>query len=371
MDCFDEKGLEDVLQPGLSVQEAIDLLLADEDEVLERNIFITPPEPNVFSDEDSGDEDEMVIDNLSGRQLRAEAEVRVREDLEEELGENLSIPSQKTLSVPSCSTTREATPSHSVCSSRRKAPYKKKIQLKHTKTATNLVKKKRSTNKTRNQAHPKKTKTIEWMEGDLQDNSREFPAPDYSVYEGYTPVQMFEEFIDEEVVNLIVTETTRYALQKNVPDSNITTDEIRCFLGILYFTSYHNLPSKRMYWEKSPDTNVPLVANAMRRGRFEQILRCFHVCDNESFDPNSSDKLWKLQPLIKLLKKKFASHFIPEKTLSYDESMVRYFGKHSIKQFIPTKPIRQDRYSIPKIIYMNDGGEGRIAGCKCDQGGGR
>ncbi|KAF6200370.1 hypothetical protein GE061_006673 [Apolygus lucorum] len=35
---------------------------------------------------DSGDEEEMLIDKLSGRQLRAEAEVRVREDLEEVLG---------------------------------------------------------------------------------------------------------------------------------------------------------------------------------------------------------------------------------------------------------------------------------------------
>ncbi|KAF6210431.1 hypothetical protein GE061_013537 [Apolygus lucorum] len=62
MDCFDQKALEDVLQPGLSVQEAIDILLVDEDYVLERNIFITPP---FISDEDSGDEEEMLIDNLA------------------------------------------------------------------------------------------------------------------------------------------------------------------------------------------------------------------------------------------------------------------------------------------------------------------
>ncbi|KAF6216243.1 hypothetical protein GE061_000583 [Apolygus lucorum] len=70
----DENELRSILQPGISVQEAIELLLADDDEFFDREIVIAPPEPNVLSDEDSGDEDTCTVDNLSQRQLLADAE---------------------------------------------------------------------------------------------------------------------------------------------------------------------------------------------------------------------------------------------------------------------------------------------------------
>lgn len=33
-------------------------------------------------------------------------------------------------------------------------------------------------------------------------------------------------------------------------------------------------------------------------------------------------------------------HFHPEQHLSYDESMIAYFGRHGCKQFIKGKPMR-------------------------------
>ena len=57
-----------------SLQEAIAIIEERDDEVAK--IFIEPPEVALNSDEDSADEDSGgLIDNLAGRQLRAEAEV--------------------------------------------------------------------------------------------------------------------------------------------------------------------------------------------------------------------------------------------------------------------------------------------------------
>lgn len=39
-------------------------------------------------------------------------------------------------------------------------------------------------------------------------------------------------------------------------------------------------------------------------------------------------------------KSKCLKNFLPQKHLAYDESMVKYFGKHGCKQFIRGKPIR-------------------------------
>jgi len=52
--------------------------MLEEDEFQSADIFILPPEDPTRSDEDSGpDDDDGHIDNLSGNQLRAEAEATI------------------------------------------------------------------------------------------------------------------------------------------------------------------------------------------------------------------------------------------------------------------------------------------------------
>lgn len=41
-----------------------------------------------------------------------------------------------------------------------------------------------------------------------------------------------------------------------------------------------------------------------------------------------------------MLKQRFIENWIPEQHLDFDESMIKYFGRHSCKQFIRGKPIR-------------------------------
>lgn len=52
-------------------------------------IFIEPPDANVLTDKDSGDEEEGgLVDNLSGQQLLAGAEVRLKKPANEEPDES-------------------------------------------------------------------------------------------------------------------------------------------------------------------------------------------------------------------------------------------------------------------------------------------
>jgi hypothetical protein len=73
----------------------------------------------------------------------------------------------------------------------------------------------------------------------------------------------------------LVEETKNYALFLNFFDPNITGDEIRCFLAILYASEYNNLSSKRHYWDSSNDLKNVVVNQAMRCDRFLQICRFF------------------------------------------------------------------------------------------------
>ncbi|KAG5861547.1 hypothetical protein JTB14_016708 [Gonioctena quinquepunctata] len=67
-------------------------------------------------------------------------------------------------------------------------------------------------------------------------------------------------------------------------------------------------------------------------------MRVFHCAVDSK--PNLEDKVWKLRSFINKLKSKYVEHYQPEKHGSYDESMIKYYGRHPCKQFIRDKPIR-------------------------------
>lgn len=148
---------------------------------------------------------------------------------------------------------------------------------------------------------------------------------------------LFKLFWSEEFVNLMVVETNRYAQQKGNHVLNVTSDEIYVFLGIMLLTGYHKLHSKRAYWSVEPDVHTPIVANAMRRARFEEIMRYLHFSDNSLLD--GTDSMAKIRPIMKQMNN--ASKILPPgEKLSIDESMIKYYGHHGAKQFIRGKPIR-------------------------------
>lgn len=85
----------------------------------------------------------------------------------------------------------------------------------------------------------------------------------------------------------------------------------------------------------------------MSRDRWEQIKSSLRFNDN-SVCP-SEDKLFKVRPVIDLLKESFAR--IPmDHMLSLDEQMVPFKGVSSLKQYLPSKLHRWDY----KLFFLGD-----------------
>lgn len=275
------------------------MLEEDDDDIAApgvREIFITPPEASELTDEDSAEEDEGgLLDNLGRNQLSAPAEV-VLENNQRISGQPFYEEEEEVQQV--------------------NAEEVQDVQPPH-----------------------KKPKfTFKWIDGDIVSNIPTQPKPNYSQFHNKTVVEVFEMFLDDTIINLFVEESNRYAGFINCPPPNITKEEIRCFIGILFLTGYVVLPGKRFYWDTGSDMNNKLVSEAMRRDRFIQIMRFLHCTDNSKLD--KKDKMCKLRPFIDLLKSNFLKHFVPVEHLNYDEAMVKYFGRHSCKQYIKGKPIR-------------------------------
>ena len=243
------------------------------------------PDVNLDSDEDSADEDSGGLIDLTGRQLRAPAEAvlasgdRIGGEIEE------------------CHT-EEIT-------KRRKSSKEQRVR--------------------------------QWKKDDIVEKELLFPMPDVSEYRNMSCYQVTELFLDCEVISFLVDQLTKYALQKNMPDPKVTTEEMKCFLGILVLSGYNNLPGKKCYWDSSEDMRNHMVYNAMRRDRFIQILRFIHCADNTAL--YQKDKMGKLRPLMNMMKKRFMKHFKPTQELNYDESMIEYYGRHGCEQCIRGKPI--------------------------------
>lgn len=244
-------------------------------------IVILPPDnandPN--TDEDSGEEDDIVVNNLPGAQLRAEAHVVFEDEWDSD--------DEKPLSE--------------------------------------LV-----------ERIPKKIKKFNYSQSDLQPNVSSW-IPIQNVSNNLSPATIFKLFFDDQIIGQIVNFSNIYAQQRNRL-GNITTDEMYCFIGILILSGYCSVSRKNMYWQNSDDTNNKLICAAMSRDRFQFVLSNIHCNNNNNL--NSKDKFAKMRPLFDSLNKKNLEYAPVEENHSIDEAMVPYFGRHGCKQFIRGKPIR-------------------------------
>lgn len=157
--------------------------------------------------------------------------------------------------------------------------------------------------------------------------------------EKLSPIQIFEKLFSEDVFQLIIDQSIIYAAQKNHHGFKISAIEVRTFIGILILTGYISVPQERMYWSNDEDLAILSIKLAMTRDRFLEIKRFLHLADNSKMG-SSSDRMYKLRPLTDLLTKNFCQWGVFHRDLSIDESMVKYFGGHPAKQFIRGKPVR-------------------------------
>ncbi|XP_021194177.3 piggyBac transposable element-derived protein 3 [Helicoverpa armigera] len=281
----------------LSVNDIISHL-EDNDDVLSADIYITPPDNYDKSDEDSGDEESSNINHLSRQQLLAQAEFRA------------TVSSQSNLDIIESVSNEVSIDNNTHGDLSVQPPAKKK----------------------------KCPATRKWRKVDIPVKTEKTSEPPHFLEHLDTPVHFFELFFDEDVFELIRSETEKNAIQKGYHNFKVTTEEIKRFIGILLLSGYNSVARYRMYWEQSVDCNFQGVAAAMPRNRFEELLRFFHVADNNNLAPQ--DKFAKVRPLWNLLNKRWVKYYPGDRNLSIDESMIPYFGKHGTKQHIHGKPIR-------------------------------
>lgn len=160
------------------------------------------------------------------------------------------------------------------------------------------------------------------------------------------PVALYKLFFTDNIVEMIVDETNKYAEQfkNNLPSTSrmhqqawrsVTRDEMTTFIGILPIIGVVQLPEIRLYWSNSNMYANTCIKKAMKRDRFLSILKYLHFSDNTT--AGITDKLHKIRNIVETIVDTFKSAIKPGKSIVIDESMVPWRGRLRFRQYIPGK----------------------------------
>lgn len=167
------------------------------------------------------------------------------------------------------------------------------------------------------------TVETKWVKCDAKyntDSSNSEIANNLDSLQGKSVVEIFEEFLSDKLLALVINQSEMYANQKNHPGFRISKEEIKTFIGILLISGYHELPQEDMYWERARDVGVSGVYEAMPKNRFRDVKKFLHLNDNSKID--KSDKMFKLRLFFDTVGEEFLKFDIFHGELSLDEMMV-------------------------------------------------
>ncbi|KAJ4448708.1 hypothetical protein ANN_00099 [Periplaneta americana] len=148
------------------------------------------------------------------------------------------------------------------------------------------------------------------------------------------------QFIDEDFVQIIVTETNRYASQSHAAEwKDTTVDEMYVFIGLILLQSIIKKPNYQMYWTKNPILETPIFRHALPFQRFSILKKYLHFSNNSVYDPENhpQPKLNKVWPILNFLSTKFSGLCTPERDVTIDESLMLYKGRLAWVQYLPLK----------------------------------
>ncbi|XP_054744277.1 piggyBac transposable element-derived protein 4-like [Anastrepha obliqua] len=175
--------------------------------------------------------------------------------------------------------------------------------------------------------------------------------------EDVTPLRLFRMFWTEDLVEVISFQTNLYATKEGKPFSPTSPSEIQTFLAINMVIGIKKLPSYKDYWSSAPDLRDSYISFCMPLNRFSWLLGCLHLNDNNLMP--DYNKLYKVRPMLEILRRNFRNNYKPSESIAVDESMIKFKGGSSLKQYMPKKPIKRG-YNKQVTRRKRDGSAVRI-----------
>ena len=132
--------------------------------------------------------------------------------------------------------------------------------------------------------------------------------------------------------------------QKKSNWKDVSKKEIESFLGLVILMGINNLPDMKLYWSSDMVFQNTFISSIMSRNRFLQFFYNLYLADN-SLEPKRGSreysKIYKVENFTEILRRNFQKSYTLGRYGSIDESMIKFKGRSSLKQYLPLKPIKR------------------------------
>lgn len=166
-----------------------------------------------------------------------------------------------------------------------------------------------------------------------------------------SPLNSFQLFFSDELLQEIVAETNRYAAEKinkqrplpkrSIWHTWIDTDlvEMKAFLGVILNMALNPKPSIQDFFSAEWVFHQPFFVNVFSRERFSQLFWCLHVSPPDPVARNRT-RGDKVKNIVTYLQARSMEHFTPLYECSIDESTVAFKGRVMFKCYNAMKPTK-------------------------------
>ena len=175
--------------------------------------------------------------------------------------------------------------------------------------------------------------------------------PSVTGFGGLSPFECFEKFFPDDIYDLVIEETNRYAgqkLQSIGQLSNrsifrkwkeITLKEFKAFLALEIAMGLVHKPTLRSYLGKTFWLiRTPGFSSILSRDRYELIRSFLHFCNSDDAEDNKDDRLFKIRKVLDKVEALYSKYYTSDKEICIDESMIKFKGRLFFKQYLPNKP---------------------------------
>ncbi|XP_039967518.1 piggyBac transposable element-derived protein 4-like [Bactrocera tryoni] len=115
--------------------------------------------------------------------------------------------------------------------------------------------------------------------------------------------------------------------------------EMQKIIGCMLIMSYNKLPGLKHYWSQKESMGNRTIENCISRDRYMVLTSKLYF--SQPNKPPDATKSYYVDDLISCLKHSFSKCRQDSPFQSIDESMTKFKGRSSLKQYMPLKPIKR------------------------------
>ncbi|XP_050321315.1 piggyBac transposable element-derived protein 3-like [Bactrocera neohumeralis] len=149
-----------------------------------------------------------------------------------------------------------------------------------------------------------------------------------------TPLEYFKNYFPESHYDDAIKFTKMYVMSTRGQEVRYQQADFKRFYGCAMIVGCLGFPKIRMYW--SHECQIPAIYNSMSRDKFLQMRSDIHFADVSVPDP--CNKLWRVQPVIDLVRNRSNNLATEIAQYSMDEQVIPFTERCPARQTIRSKP---------------------------------